>query len=201
MAWIQDGDLWTALPNGGSPAKFIDDADHPAWSVDGAWLLFDRQVSGKGDVFKVSANGTLTTNLTNHAADDIQPAWSPDNDRMVFASNRVGNEYRLYIMNADGSGGLVPLTNGDNLGAGTDDGAPEWSPNGQKIVFQRGDGNGGSRIYTINADGTGRPSPLTGTTSPDAKPFDKLVTPKWSPNGARIVFTAEAGAAATAASS
>ena len=77
LAWIQDADLWTALPNGGSPAKLIDDADHPAWSVDGAWLLFDRQVSGKGDVFKVSANATLTTNLTNHAADVIQPRGRP----------------------------------------------------------------------------------------------------------------------------
>ncbi len=191
IAWIQDGDLWKALPNGTNPAKLLDDADHPAWSVDGAWLLFDRQVSGKGDVFKVSANGTLATNLTSNAADDVQPAWSPDNTRMVFSSNRVGAEYRLFVMNTDGSGGLVQLTNGDALGVGTDDRAPEWSPNGERIVFQRGDGTGGSRIYTMKADGTDI-VPLTGTTSPDGKPYGQLVTPKWSPNGSNVIFTAEA---------
>jgi len=193
LAWSQGGDLWTAKPNGADAALFLAGGDHPAWSVDGAWLLFDRLIGGKGDVFKVAANGAAVTNLTNNVADDIQPAWSPDNSRMVFASNRVDNEYRLFVMNTDGSGGLVQLTNGDALGAGTDDGAPEWSPNGARIVFQRGDGNGGSRIYSIKADGTDL-IPLTGTTSPDAKPYTKLVTPKWSPDGTKIVFTAEAGA-------
>ena len=186
LSWIQDGDLWTALPDGTIEAKLLDDADHPAWSVDGVWLLFDRS----GEIFKASANASLVTNISNHASSDIQPAWSPDNTRLVFASNRIDNEYRLYRMNVDGSD-LLPLTTGAGLGTGTDDNAPEWSPNGERIVFQRGDGTGGSRIYSMKADGTDVVA-LTGTTSPDAKPYDKLVTPKWSPNGAKIVFTAEA---------
>jgi Tol biopolymer transport system component len=193
LGWVQDGDVWKANPDGNVQSKLIDDADHPAWSVDGAWLLFDRQIGGKGDVFKASALGTLVTNLTNDAvADDIQPAWSPDNTQMVFASNRVGGEYRLFVMNTDGSGGLVQVTNGDNLDAGTDDGAPEWSPNGERIVFQRGNGSGGTKIFSMKANGTDVVQ-LSADTSPDTKPYDRLLTPKWSPNGSKIVFAAEAG--------
>jgi len=190
LGWSQGGDLWKALANGSAAAKLIDDADHAAWSVDGIHLLFDRQVGGAGDVFRAFADGRLATNLTTNAADDVQPAWAPDNTQVVFASNRVGNEYRIYKMNGDGTG-VVALTNGDALGTGTDDGAPEWSPNGERIVFHRGDGAGGTRIYSMKADGTGI-VPLTATTSPDGLPYDKLVMPKWSPNGARIVFAASA---------
>ncbi len=190
LAWTQQADLWTALPNGASAAKLIDDADHAAWSVDGVMLAFDRQVAGKGEIGTVFADGSHPGNITNNAADDVQPAWSPDNTKIVFASDRVGGEYRLYRMNAGGSD-VVALTNGDNLGAGTDDGAPEWSPNGDRIVFHRGNGQGGTRIYSMKADGTDI-IPLSGTTSPDGLPYDKLVMPKWSPNGAKIVFAAEA---------
>lgn len=193
LSWIQDGDLWTALPNGSSAAKLLDDADHPAWSVDGAWVLFDRDFSGSGEIVKATANASVVTRLTTDAADDIEPAWSPDNTRMVFSSNRIGGEYRLYIMNTDGSGGLVPLTNGDNLGTGTDDHSPEWSPNGQRIIFQRGDGAGGSNIWSINANGTNA-FQVNPETAPGGEAFTKLVTPKWSPNGQNIVFASEADA-------
>lgn len=191
IAWSQGGDIWKAKPNGSEAAKLLDDGDRAAWSVDGAWLLFERDFSGNGEIFKASAAGSFVTRLTTDPADDIQPSWSPDNARMVFASNRVGGEYRLFIMNTDGSGGLVQLTNGDALPAGTDDNAPEWSPNGQRILFQRGDGNGGTNIWSIRADGTS-PFQVNADDSPDAKPFDKLVAPKWSPNGATLVAAATA---------
>ncbi len=189
LTWIQGGNLWTSAPNGTQASKLLDNADHPAWSVDGASLIFARQVNGSADIVTAFADGRFPNSLTSGAADDIQPAWAPDNARIVFASNRVDNEYRLYRMNADGSG-VVPLTNGTDLGAGTDDNAPEWSPNGQRIVFQRGNGEGGSRIYVMNADGTGVTA-LSGTSSPDTLAYNKLLTPKWSPNGAKIAFAAD----------
>ncbi len=40
--------------------------------------------------------------LTTSAADDVDPAWSPDGAKIVFISNRDGN-FEIYVMNADGS--------------------------------------------------------------------------------------------------
>lgn len=39
----------------------------------------------------------------------MQPAWSPDGTKIVFRTDRDGND-EIYIMNADGSG-QTRLTN------------------------------------------------------------------------------------------
>jgi dipeptidyl aminopeptidase/acylaminoacyl peptidase len=49
------------------------------------------------------ADGANQTRLTNNAANDLAPAWSPDGSRIVFTSNRNGS-FQLFVMNADGSG-------------------------------------------------------------------------------------------------
>jgi TolB protein len=49
------------------------------------------------------------------------PNWSPDDNQIVFVSNREGNK-DVYIMNADGSE-VINLTNHP-----ADDWHPSWSP-------------------------------------------------------------------------
>ena len=56
------------------------------------------------------------------------------------------------------------------------DGAPAWSPDGQRIAFVRGDG-----IHVMNADGSGAVRLTTGR-------YDH--EPAWSPDGRRIAFSA-----------
>ncbi len=57
--------------------------------------------------------------------------------------------------------------------------APEWSPDGQKIVFDSNrDGN--FEVYVIDADGS-NVQRLTHNDKADARPA-------WSPDGQRIVF-------------
>ena len=51
----------------------------------------------------MNADGTGQTRLTNNAAFDEQPAWSPDGtEDRVRTSNRDGN-HEIYVMNADGT--------------------------------------------------------------------------------------------------
>src|SRR6185503_764601 len=57
---------------------------------------------------------------------------------------------------------------------------PNWSPDGEKIVFVSSR-NGTRDIYVMNADGTGQ---TRLTTDPE---WD--ADPAWSPDGTRIVFT------------
>jgi len=90
-----------------------------------------------------------------------------DFENGTFRSSRpAGPVAGIYVANADGSG-ITRLTTG---------GRPAWSPNGQRIAFQR-DGS----VYVTSA-----------TDSSDV--FLAIGTfPAWSPDGRRIAFTDSAG--------
>ena len=47
-------------------------------------------------------SGYNATNLTNNAADDRYPTWSPDGTRIAFLTDRDG-DWEIYTMKADGS--------------------------------------------------------------------------------------------------
>jgi TolB protein len=128
------------------------------------------------------AGGGAVVNLTNHPAEDIWPALSPDRSRIVFSSDRdnPAGEFELYTMNVDGSG-LVRLSNS----SGSDWVGPQaWSPDGSRIVFSsmRDDPNG--EIYIMKADGTGVIR-LTENSLSDG-------CAAWSPDGSSIAFCREA---------
>ena len=53
--------------------------------------------------------GVSLARLTNNSAADHSPAWSANGARVVFESNRDGNN-EVYVMNANGSG-TANLTN------------------------------------------------------------------------------------------
>ena len=67
--------------------------------------------------------------------------------------------------------------------SGAGDGAPAWSPDGQRIAFVRGDG-----IHVMNSDGSGVER-LTGSDTDTLGARDG--EPAWSPDGRRIVFVRE----------
>jgi hypothetical protein len=62
------------------------------------------------------------SNVTNDDDDDGHPAWSPDGTRMLFTSDRDGDD-EIFSMNA-GGGNLLQLTMNT-----ADDCCAEWQPN------------------------------------------------------------------------
>ena len=61
----------------------------------------------------MNADGSNIHNLTNNAAEDTLPCWSPDGSKIAFSSSRDGNS-DIYTMNADGSN-VNRLTNNPSL--------------------------------------------------------------------------------------
>ncbi len=61
------------------------------------------------------------------------------------------------MINANGTGEPLRLTTNNVL-----DGTPQWSPDGQKILFASG-ATLVSELYLVDADGTGDPQPFTNT--------------------------------------
>ena len=84
-----------------------------------------------GDVWTFDiARGTLTR-VTTDAANDTQPLWTPDGERLVFASDRDGS-LGLYWKQADGSGTAEPLLPRPESFVVI----PEtWSPDGAQLLF------------------------------------------------------------------
>jgi WD40 repeat protein len=167
MSDISTGSTSSRLP-------LPDTGRSPAWSPDGDRIAFVIS----GDVFTMRGDGTHLLRLTRHFffSDAADPAWSPDGTRIVFA----GGPYGLFRVNADGSGGVTPLTSGSQ---------PAWSPDGKKILFLR-DGGAQSDLYLMNPDGTAQVR-LTDTA---AAGLSWLSGPAWSPDGRQIVFRANTAA-------
>ena len=135
-------------------------------------IAFYSSRDGNNEIYSMNADGTNQTRITNNAAFDAFPSWSPDGTKIAFLSFRDGNA-ELYSMNADGTN-QTRLTN--NV---AQDAYPSWSPDGTKIVFSSfRDGN--FEIYSMNADGTNLKN-LTNNASEDGFPC-------WSPDGTKIEF-------------
>ena len=60
---------------------------------------------------------------------DESPRWSPDGARIAFKSNRSGNQYDLYVMDANGANAVRVTDHPAN------DNDPVWMPDGQSLIF------------------------------------------------------------------
>jgi len=80
------------------------------------------------DLYSQRVDGTSVTQLTNDAADDAFPAFSPDGKQIAFASTRSGS-WQIYTMDADGRN-VVQVTNGLMQAV-----HPSYSPDGRKLVY------------------------------------------------------------------
>jgi TolB protein len=125
----------------------------------------------------VQARGGRSRNLTNNELDDVDPSWSPDGKRVVFASRRRSS-FDLYVMNA--RGGRVRRL----LALPGDQREPVWSPDGKRIAFvspgsERNEKRRRpSQVFVMRVDGTG----VTQVTHVENGAGD----PAWSPDGDRL---------------
>jgi Ca2+-binding RTX toxin-like protein len=71
----------------------------------------------------MNADGTNQQRVTVDPAQDDTPAWSPDGQKITFVSGRDGGNFEVYIVNADGTGPVVNLTNNPAFEFDTD-----WQP-------------------------------------------------------------------------
>ena len=110
---------------------------------------------------------------------DIEPAWSPDGNRIAFTTWRDGEaEADIYLMDADGSN-TTNITNDIAMHASE----PDWSPDGTQIVFWTYGGEMGS-LYVMGADGSNPTHVITESC---------MSFPAWSPDGLWIAYSGYCG--------
>jgi Tol biopolymer transport system component len=172
---------------------------HASFSVDGNWIVFtsERNGLGQADIYRVHQDGTGLEQLTNDPAFDDQASLSPDGTQLAFVSTRKTRTNNIWILNLL-TKKVFNLTTQSTIKGDTlkPNGffRPAWSPDGKWLAFAsdrntewKGHGNGSGwehvqelRIYLVKTDGTGlRKISQDGVCSG---------SPKWSPDGKRIVF-------------
>src|SRR3954453_18088150 len=74
--------------DGSNPSRIVaGQFGRPKGSPAGKGFAVSRASGGNTDVWTFNADGTGALRVTTESAADIDPAWSPDGSRLVFASN------------------------------------------------------------------------------------------------------------------
>ena len=88
------------------PQPFKQLTDHPgdtSPAVYGNRIAFTSNRDGNWEIYVINDDGSDLRRLTDHAAMDGLPAWSPDGKFIAFVSNQ-GGRWAIWVMNPDGSG-------------------------------------------------------------------------------------------------
>jgi Tol biopolymer transport system component len=175
----------------------------PVWSPDGARLAFSASIEGTAapqiQVFVVNADGSGEVQVTGDTTYlHTDPTWSPDGKRLAYILRETAEPGQpnhgvgFGVVNSDGAGETIvaggsatPITIDDSL---------KWSPDGERLAFQRGvfsfdraPLSGDEGIYVINVDGTGL-TQLASLQNPPPHYAQSLDNLAWSPDGAHIAY-------------
>ncbi|GGU58307.1 hypothetical protein [Streptomyces daghestanicus] len=195
--------LYIADADGTNERKLLKDAAfdyHATFGNDGASVYFTSERTGDGNscLYRAALDGSRVEPLVTGPAMDDWAVPSPDGTKVAYVSTSGDHRTHIWLLdlstrkriNLTGAAGLA----GDPASPDCQF-RPAWSPDGQWITFSsdrnttwRGHGNGAGwehtqelSIYVIRPDGTGFRQVAT-------RDGYCLGSPKWSPDGSRIVF-------------
>jgi Tol biopolymer transport system component/DNA-binding winged helix-turn-helix (wHTH) protein len=118
----------------------------PCWSPDGRWFAAEERTNDGAALVLFSSNGGEIRTLTTGFSENYPWDWAPDSDRILSAGlqNGIWNVYWVSIS----TGKVERLTH-----FSTQSGFvryPSWSPQGDRILFERNDLTSNIYIADLN---------------------------------------------------
>jgi len=180
-------DVWEVDVGGGSPRQLTFETNRVvsvSVSADNrvAYVPFWHDTF----LFSVDVESGERRQLNSHSQDNFGARFSPDGDSVAYHSTRTGNS-EIWLCYLDGQ----PETQiTDNVSW---DLYPDWSPDGERLIFNSDREGPLFKIFIANSDGGGTrllvDQPIT-LDSQYAPVLGGLVS-RWSPDGELIAFLAE----------
>ncbi|MBI3740724.1 MAG: PD40 domain-containing protein, partial [Chloroflexi bacterium] len=158
---LRENGIYTANLDGSARKRVIGFSDVCCvqWSPDSKRIVFFRgnlKIGGK--IYTADADGGNISEITT----GFNPAWSPDSLRLAFSGCLPNTSVCGILVYDFKTQTLATITrdNGSN---------PQWSPRGDKIIYQGDDGKGHINVFIVNSDGNGIKQ-LTNGKSNDGQP-------------------------------
>jgi TolB protein len=189
-------EIFTANPDGSDVNQLTRSGRKHAsiisdWSPDGQLIAFDSDrvdIDGRKksvQIYVMNADGSGQAQLTRGPGFHGDPGWSPDGESLAIDTDWGAGP-------ASGGIWIIPSTDPDGVtqadarrltvvpGNADFDSEPQFSPDGNAVLFSRFRAPCSSAILRVNADGTG----IQRLTKWSLNASD----PDWSPDGQRITF-------------
>ena len=150
-----------------------EDVDEKFWSItgdagagllpspDGKWLAVVSDRDGWDHIYVMPAAGGEGVQITKGKFEAWRPAWSPDSTRIAFDANepeRPGVRHLgiATIGRNPASATIAMITSGRGTNI-----APQWSPDGSRLVYQHTDPQNSADLFMIDAKAGATPVRLS----------------------------------------
>jgi dipeptidyl aminopeptidase/acylaminoacyl peptidase len=155
----------------------------PTWSPDGKSIAFISNMSGRNNIWMVSADGGWPTQLTVSDQRQSSVAWSPDGKWIAYQSDYDGDEQWDIFIVSPKTGKVVNLTSTREI-AEMD---PTWSPDGRYLAYLVKPKTAAAYEIDIYDMAMREVKHLTTNTPQDKRNSN----PIWAKGGEYIVYTQE----------
>jgi len=143
----------------------VTDSEHylaeGSWSADGRHLLYCSLATGSGDIYITDLETQTSRLIVGDTGYDGGPFFSPDGQRIVYRSDRRGNDLlQLYVaeLKFDETGSIVgiekeyQLTDNEHVNWG-----PFWHPNNRFLIYATSEiGHHNYELFVCDADSGNR---------------------------------------------
>ena len=148
-------------------------------SPDGKWLLYDSNLAGNADIYRIPLGGGEPERISSDPSDDFFPSLSPDGREVAFHSWRTGNR-DIFVQPLDGGQVQQVTATPDRMEVNA-----TWAPDGSALAYfefeQRWDSLSRGAIWVSRRAG--------GAWQPPERLVERGNWPAWSPDGRDISYT------------